>query len=104
MSHAGDDDYEVGVASGNTPNKKVYDSLPFALGEDISSHDTSIIERTLYDFPFYNRSKLTEKTGYVKVLLEVEFEYFCIAEIANLDSVFLLCKFQFFCADYGQSG
>ena len=56
MSHAGDDDYEVGVASGNTPNKKVYDSLPFALGEDISSHDTSIVERTLYDFSFYNRS------------------------------------------------
>lgn len=56
MSHAGDDDYEVGVASGNTPNKKVYDSLPFALGEDISSHDTSIVERTLYDLSFYNRS------------------------------------------------
>jgi hypothetical protein len=56
MSHAGDDNYEVGVASRNTSNKKVYDSLPFVLGEDISSHDTSIVERVLYDFPFCNRS------------------------------------------------
>lgn len=51
MSHAGDDNYKVGIASGNTSNKKVYDSLPFVLGEDISSHDISIVERALYDFP-----------------------------------------------------
>jgi integrase len=56
MFHSGDDDDEVRVASWNGSNKKVDDCLSFALGEDVTSHETSTVEKDLNCLPFYNRS------------------------------------------------
>jgi integrase len=56
MLHSRNNNDEVRVASWNSSNKKVDDCLSFALGEDVSSHNTSTIEKDLYGLPFYNRS------------------------------------------------
>jgi integrase len=47
---------EVGVASGYASDKKVDDCLSFAFGEDVASHNTSIVEKGLNGLPFYNSS------------------------------------------------
>jgi integrase len=57
MFHSGDNDNEVGVASRDAAYKKVNDCLSFALSENVSSHNTSTVEKDLNDLPFYNRSK-----------------------------------------------
>ena len=54
---SGENDHEVGVTSGDASDEKVNDCLPFALGEDVSSHDISIVEKGLYDLPFYNSKR-----------------------------------------------
>ena len=54
MLHSRDDDNEVRVASRDGSNKEVNYGLSLALGEDISSHDTSVVEESLNGLPFYN--------------------------------------------------
>ena len=54
--NSGEDDHEVGVASGDASDEKVDDCLPFAFGEDVSSHNTSTVEKDLNNLPFYNSS------------------------------------------------
>ena len=49
-----EDNHEIRVASGNASEEEVNNGLSFASGEDVSSHDISIIEISLYGLPFYN--------------------------------------------------
>ncbi len=51
---SGEYDHKVRVASGDTSNEKVDEGLPFFSGEDVSSHDNSIVEKSLNGLPFYN--------------------------------------------------
>ena len=50
----GENHHEVRVASGDAAHKKINDCLPFVSREDVSSHDISIAEKSLYGLPFYN--------------------------------------------------
>lgn len=67
---SGEDDHEVRVASGDTFKKKVNDCLPFVLGEDVSSHDISIVEKCLNAFPFYNVSSFYNSNSVVHILMQ----------------------------------
>ncbi len=49
--------HEVRVASGDATDEKINDCLPFVPGEDVSSHDISIAENSLYGLPFYNSKR-----------------------------------------------
>jgi integrase len=49
--------HEVGVASRDAPDKEVDDGLSFALGEDVSSHELSIVEKRLNALSFYNSKR-----------------------------------------------
>lgn len=53
---SGNNNHEVRVASVDGSDEKVYYGLPFAFGEDVSSHDLSIVEKDLNNLPFYNRN------------------------------------------------
>jgi hypothetical protein len=55
--HSGQDDHEVRVASRDASDEKVDDDLSFFYGEDVSSHDISIAEKSLYDLPFHNSKR-----------------------------------------------
>ena len=67
---SGENDHEVGVASGDTFKKKVDNCLPFVLGEDITSHDVSIVEKCLYGFPLYNGSYFYNSNSAVHILMQ----------------------------------
>ena len=43
-SNSGNDNHKVRVASGDGSDEKVNDGLPFAFGEDVGSHNLSIVE------------------------------------------------------------
>ena len=45
MFDSGKNHNQVGVASGDVSNEKVNNSLSFAFGEDVASHNTSIAEK-----------------------------------------------------------
>jgi len=51
---SGEDNHEARVASGDASNEKVDNSLPLFSGENVSSHEFSIVEKSLNDLPFYN--------------------------------------------------
>jgi len=53
----GENHHEVRVASGDAAHEKVDDCLPFVSREDVSSHDISIAEKSLYGLPFYNSKR-----------------------------------------------
>jgi integrase len=55
--HSGQDDHEVRVASRDASDEKVDDDLSFLYGKDVSSHDISIAEKSLYDLPFHNSKR-----------------------------------------------
>ena len=46
--HSGENNHKVGVASGDSSYEKVNNSLSFASGEDVSSHELTIVEKGLY--------------------------------------------------------
>lgn len=46
--------HEVGIASGDASDEEVDNSLSFFSGENVSSHEFSIVEKSLNDLPFYN--------------------------------------------------
>jgi integrase len=48
---------KIRVTSRDSPVKKVADGLPFLLGEDVGSHDFSIVEKDLNSFSFYNSKR-----------------------------------------------
>jgi hypothetical protein len=50
----GENHHEVRVASGDAADEKINNCSPFVLREDVSSHDISIAEKSLYGLPFYN--------------------------------------------------
>jgi hypothetical protein len=52
--HSGENNHEVGVTSGDASYEKVYNNLSFASGEDVSSHELTIVEKSLYGLPFSN--------------------------------------------------
>ena len=52
--HSGKNNHEIGVASGNASDKKIDDCLSFFSGENVSSHNVSIVEKSLNNLPFYN--------------------------------------------------
>jgi hypothetical protein len=54
-SNSGKNHHKVRVASCDGSKEKVNDSLPFAFGENVSSHNLSIVEKDLNNFPFHNR-------------------------------------------------
>jgi integrase len=54
---SGKNNHEVRVASLDGSNKKVYDGLSFAFGENVSSHTLSIVEKDLNNFPFNNSNR-----------------------------------------------
>ena len=49
--------HEVRVASGYASDEEVDNCLPLFKSENISSHDISIVEKSLYGFPFYNSKR-----------------------------------------------
>ena len=53
-SNSGENYHKVRVASGDASDEKVDDGLPFSFGEDVGSHDISIVEKSLNGLPFYN--------------------------------------------------
>jgi len=52
--HSGENNHEVGVASGDASYEKVNNNLSFASGEDVGSHKLTIVEKGLYGLPFCN--------------------------------------------------
>ena len=54
---SGENHHEVGVASGDASDEKVDDCSSFASCEDVSSHDVSSVEKSLYGLPFYNSKR-----------------------------------------------
>lgn len=54
---SGENNHKVRVASGDTSDKKIDDGLSFASCEDVSSHDISIVEKSLNNLPFYNSKR-----------------------------------------------
>ena len=52
--HSGEDYHKVGITSGNASNEEVNDCLSFVSGEDVSSHEVSIVEKSFNGLPFYD--------------------------------------------------
>jgi hypothetical protein len=52
--NSGKNHNEVGVTSRDASDEKVDYGLSFAKGKDVSSHNTSIVEKSLNALPFYN--------------------------------------------------